>query len=274
MLITNAWEVLLKARLTQQNNGKTTVIYSRKKGSRRFDIDCDTKQRRTLSLRKVLGRVDLPNPVRNNIRGLMSIRNEATHLGVLAPEARQKILEFSTASVQNFLKLSSEWFGETIEAPYLLPVGFIGDVSTVTATYSQGQRQLIQTLTELSQSSGNNDSEYSVTMHVDVALNRGISGGGNIGLTSDPRYPMVRVTDDEALSRFPSTYDDLVAACKSRYKGFSRNKEFNRLMRDVKKDPHCAYERRLNPSNDSSSTKYFYNVDEVFAKLDGEYERL
>ena len=269
-LLVNAWEVLIKARLVQENGSKIQAIYQRKRNSSRFEYNADGEVR-TIEIRGALNRSELPQQVRNNILGLIKIRNRATHLGMLASELKQRVLEFSAASVQNFVKTYGEWFGESIEAPYLLPLGFVGAAQSAVTTFPVRQRQLLEELSALAQSHDVTDSEYSVVMQVRVELNRGITGGGNIGLTTDPNFPKVSISDDEALKTFPFTYGQVVDLCRERYEGLKRNQQFHQLMKAVNEDPSCSYERKLDPTQDNGAKKRFYNPDATLAKLDGHY---
>ena len=54
-------------------------------------------------------------------------------------------------------------------------------------------------------------------MQIKVELNRGISGGGNIGLTNAPNVPKVSISDDEALKTFTAPHKELVEQCRNRY---------------------------------------------------------
>ena len=267
-LLVNAWEVLIKARIIQQSGGKIQSIYRRKRDSNRYEYRDGEKV--TIEIRGALNRSGLPEQVRSNIRGLIKIRNQATHLGVLSPELRQTILEFSTASVQNFVKTSSVWFGESIDAPYLLPLGFVG-VTDTTVTTSVQQKKLLSELSQIAKSPISEESGYSVVLQVKVELNRGLSGGGNIGLTNAPNAPKVSISDDEALKTFPTTYKELVEVCKDRYSDFKQNQHFHSAMKKVNNDPKCAYERKLDPTANKSPTKRFYNLEQALAKLDNEY---
>ena len=272
LLATNAWEILLKARLVQLGRGKIQTIYRRKSGSRHYERDKITNEPITISLSQAINRVGLPREVKANIQGIIETRNRAAHLGLLKPEVQDRILRFGTASVQNFIKLSSKWFGKTVEAPYLLPVGFVGHAASAGGKPPKGQQHLLRTLDTLARVPGGTDSsEYSTVLKVQVELSRGISGGGSIGITTDPAAPKVSVSDDEAMGAFPATYHDLVAKCRKRYSDFKQNPPFNKLMNAVKMDPTCAHERRLNPNKKKSATQIFYNLDSTFAKLDGEY---
>ena len=93
-------------------------------------------------------------------------------------------------------------------------------------------------------------------------------------MTTDPKAPKFRVSDDEALRTFPATYDELVAECKKRYSNFKQNARFYKLLKSVKADSNCAHERRLNPNSKKSAMQMFYNFDTTFAKLDEEYTKL
>ena len=273
LLITNAWEVLLKARLVQLARGKIETIYARDSKSGRFNRDSDTGEPFSIGLKLALGRVPLPNEVKANVEGLIQVRNRAAHLGVLSTEARERILSFGTASVHNFVKLSTKWFGQIVQVPYLLPVGFLGHATVVKETYPRRQRDLIKALDDLVHSTDTPSSDYSVVMHVDVNLNRGLSGGGNIGVTNDPSVPLVRVSDDEALAFYQAAYADVVSACKERYGDFVKNRKFDQQMRLIKADAKCAYERKLNPNSDRSAKTFFYNLEETLGTLDSYYTK-
>ena len=218
-LLVNAWEILTKARIIQQSKGKIEAIYRRKRDSRRYERNSDGDIL-TIEIRGAMNQSGLPEEVKSNINGLIKVRNQATHLGVLVPELKKSILEFSTASVQNFAKVYAEWFQDSIDAPYLLPLGFAGTAQTVVSKYPVRQRQLLKELSDLATSSDSSVSGYAIAMQIRVELNRGLSGGGNIGLTSDPNAPKVSISDDEALKTFPTSYNELVDECRSRYPRF------------------------------------------------------
>ena len=271
-LIVNAWEVLLKARIVQQSGGKVQSIYQRKRNSNRFKYS-DDGDVLTINLKGALNRSTLPDDVKTNIKGLNKVRNKATHLGMLLPELKLVILEYSTASVQNFVKMYTSWFQESIEAPYLLPLGFVGDATTALTAYPTNQRDLLNELSGLANLQSPTDEGYSVVMRVNVELNRGISGGGNIGLTNDPNAPKVSISDDEALKTFSTSYNELVAVCRDRYLDFKKNQAFNAAMAAVNNDPKCAYVRKLDPASENSPKKRFYNQEQSLSKLDNVYAK-
>ena len=270
-LIVNAWEVLIKARIVQQSGGKIQSIYQYKRNSREYKRSHGDIL--TIGLRYALSQSNLPEEIRSNIIGIIQIRNKATHIGVLIPELKRTILEFSTASVQNFVKIYTDWFNESIDVPYLLPLGFVGNARTAVARYPIRQKELLKELSDLAKPHNVADSGYSVAMHVQVEINRGLSGGGSIGLTNDPSVPKVSISDDEALKTFPTSYNELVDECRSRYLDFKQNNRFHLAMKDVNKDAKCTYERKLDPTTEKSNKKRFYNLEQTLAKLDNEYTK-
>lgn len=274
LLMVNAWEVLLKARLVQQAGGKIEAIYRRENNSRRYRRHPQIKEPITLGLGQVLARADLPAAARDNIIGLEAIRNRAAHLGMLTPKAARAVLAFGTAGVQNFQTMSLKWFGEAPEVPHLLPVGFLGDAKAARQAVVGSQRELLNLLAELSSTSDSSDSECAVVMHIDVQVNRGFSGGGTIGLTSDPNAPRVRMTVEEAMERFPTRYFDLITLLRSRYTDFKQNQQFNDHMKIVNADPQCAFERLLDPLMATGQKKRFYSPQAVFEHFDSHYTRV
>ena len=183
------------------------------------------------------------------------------------------MLEFGTASVKNFVTMSTQWFGESVNIPHLLPVGFLGDASAVRIGTTSAQRQFLKQLNGISASSSNSgDTAYAVTMHIDIRVNPIRSGGGSIGITDDPSAPRVHFSDDEALELFPASHADVVVACRDRYAGFKQNRKFNNAMKAVNVDSNCAHERRLDPKNPKSAKKRYYNLDSTLKKLDAEFD--
>ena len=161
VLIVNAWEVLLKARLVSRRGNRVETIFLRDDRGR-FKRSRHTNSPLTISLERALSECDVSPVVRRNIETLYGVRNEITHLGPLHPELRQKIAEFGTASVEIFSALLRRWFNEPIDKTYLLPVGFVGGLSGISAQPSLRQRQLLEELRNIATSSEcDNDGFYS-----------------------------------------------------------------------------------------------------------------
>lgn len=272
LLASNAWELLLKAKIVHDNNNKLTSIYRRERNSTKF-VRNNLGHILSISMRNALAKVQLPSDVRGNIEGLTYIRNETAHMGLLSLEMKQSILQFGTASVHNFIELADDWFGYRLQAPYLLPLGFVGPAQGAIGFSDTKQKKILEDLEAIATQYSEIGSSYSVIMRIDMQIGRVSGGGGSIGITDDPSAPAVRISDDEALQLFPTTYKELVQACRSRYVGFKQNGQFNYHMKQIKADPRCSYERKLDPSAAQGTVKVFYNAASVFDRLDLEHPR-
>ncbi len=79
VLIVNAWEVLLKARIVSRNNDDIESIFLRDDagGIRRSRF---TNSPLTISLERALNECDVSPAVQKNVESLFGVRNEITHL--------------------------------------------------------------------------------------------------------------------------------------------------------------------------------------------------
>ena len=273
LLIVNAWEILLKARIVQKHGNDVNSIRLRR-DARHYIRDDVTGDVRTIGLERALGEADVPNEVRENVRGLYDLRNDVQHRGFVAPAFRREVLLFGTAAVQNMVAALSDWFDESMDRIYLLPVGFVGTAVAVSAA-SQNQRELLQRLHRIASGPTNTASGYHIAAEIKVNIHASRGGGGTIGITDDPNAPEVQLTEEDWLALYPATYkDDLIPELKDRYPNFKMGTEFNQVMKEVKADPRCTHVRRLDPENPRSGKKEFYNVDEVCRRhLDALYVR-
>ena len=256
----------------QKANEKLHAIYRKKNGGRSYQRHHRTNEPMTIGLGETISRLGLRSEIIANIDGLEAIRNTSAHVGTFEPTLGNRVREFGSATIRNFILLSTEWFDEAPRVGYLLPVAFMDSTAVTSSPVKGKQRDLLKFLTQLSQTDpADTTSEYSVTLKVEVNLNRGLSGGGNIGITTDSSAPLVRFTDDEAVEAYPLTHKDVVAEAKSRYTDFSANRRFNEIMKEIKTDLNCAYERKLDPKNKRSSGQFRYRLETTFQFLDQHY---
>ncbi len=118
MLFTNGWELLLKAKLYEDSGGKQLSIFRHK---------LRNEKRQSLTLDECLDKVFVgqTNPIKNNIRFISELRNEATHLVI--SEFDPYYSRVFQSGVLNYLLKLEEWF--TIDASSILPPGFLALIS-------------------------------------------------------------------------------------------------------------------------------------------------
>ena len=195
----NSWEILLKARIVQQNRNRLESIFE-KASNGRFIRDPHTQEPRTIKFVEALKRVGVRENVRINLLGVNVMRNNIAHLGVLSAELRENVLRYGGAAVVNFAKLYQEWFHESVKVPYLVPIAFVGKAEVIAPNRSDvRQRQLLNYLSQLVGSTDIKDKSYAVTLRLNASINPVAGGGGSIGATNDPNAPRMRLSDDQLL---------------------------------------------------------------------------
>ena len=102
ILFSNAWELLLKANLLEQNNGKRNIIFKKKQKN---------KRRESITLDDALNKIffNSQDPVRKNIEYISGIRNEATHL--IIEELDPYFSRAFQVGVINYIGHLLSWFG-------------------------------------------------------------------------------------------------------------------------------------------------------------------
>jgi hypothetical protein len=99
-LFTNAWELLLKAKIIEDTKDDSTIFYRKQRG----------QPRRSISLRDALKKVfpSERDQVRRNVEEIAELRDYATHLVV--PELETVYAGIFQAGVLNYANLLEEWF--------------------------------------------------------------------------------------------------------------------------------------------------------------------
>lgn len=112
-LMCNAWELLLKAKILEDEGKPSSIYYKKHRG----------KPKRSLSLRDCLNRI-IPNqeaPERRNIERIAELRDEAVHL--VFSQIPRDVLFLFQAGVINYHNRLNEWFGVSLSER--VPVGMM-----------------------------------------------------------------------------------------------------------------------------------------------------
>ncbi len=95
----------------------------------------------------------------------------------------------------------------------------------------------------------------------------------NIRITDDPTAKAVKFSNEEDLYNkiFTESYAKICAEAKNIFKDFIKNKDFNKLMKKLKKDPSLCKTKYLDPDNPKSSKKDWYSK-KMYEELSKYYE--
>jgi EC042_2821-lke REase/Protein of unknown function (DUF3644) len=292
LLMVNAWELALKSYIAKELK---TVKLVKKDGTTKPFSEC---------VACVASKLGKPfEPTKQNLTILYEYRNKVAHS--YATELETVILGLLKSTVILFSEFMEHQLGEKLyEADnlILLPIGFKTPVSPLdflskqsAATHSSSEvKTFLESIKKSSDFLEKQGFEESIIVNYSMALvaesriknadlvaaiNNATPQGNVIAihnvvsaanLTNDPSAKQLRISEDTVFDNlFPLTYYEVIDAAKKRFSNFTRNRQFNDLMRELKRSPNLARVRLLNPKNPEGQHQTFYSrliMDELAKK--------
>lgn len=287
ILMINAWELLLKARILKENNNKLRFIElwekSPKIPGKRGPLKSIPKQNRsgnnfTIGLQRATEIVRLYK--RNNIDGvciknleiLVEIRDNAIHFENKSLSLRKELQEVGSAALKNFAYAASTWFGITLEDYNfsIMPVAFEtpeGVIKTVFSDKEKGAAKRVLTLISDQQKAHPFDPTrpFNVGVKIEMRFVRTATPEAilvKVDPTAPGGIPLV-VSEEDVLAAYPWRYADFIKALKRRYSDFKINSKFVKIKKSFENEQKYCRERRLDPKNAKSAKQKFYNPNIV-----------
>ncbi|MFA0159456.1 DUF3644 domain-containing protein [Vibrio sp. 10N.261.46.A3] len=280
ILMTNAWELLLKSKLVKEGGDSPQAIHIFNKGDIVLSPSGNPK---TISLGAALNRLlsngSVPQVVGDNIRLLMNIRDDSVHFVCGDLELSTSIQEIGTASLKNFMTLTMNWFNYDFSRYnfYLMPVSFfhLSDVTSFSID-NEVKANLLKYLKYIEKNHEHDkDANYAISLKLHTKLVKTTNDEAlQVRLTNDPEAPEIILSEEDALKNYPHDYNELLDILKDRYTNFKQNRVFHDQMRTLKGEGerYCKV-RRLDPDNPKSINKTFYH-NRVIDQFDQWYERV
>lgn len=290
ILAINGWELLLKAKWLNNNGNKIQSLYvwekrENKDGSKsqRLTIKRTRSQNPfTISLydvgEKLTAQGHLEKNAWTNIKALLEVRDSAIHFYNPSRDLTKKLQEIGAASLKNFAALVEEWFGYDLSKFnfYLMPLAFVDLPTQAKAIVpNKEEKNFLKYLKQLESKVADLDSDYSVTVDIDVKFTRSKAKnvpGVNIVNSKDPNVIDVRMTEEDMREKYPWDYQELTQRCRKRYSDFKLNKEHHGIMKTLNQDKKFCHIRYLDPGNPKSSTKKLYNPN-ILNEFDNHYSK-
>ena len=287
ILMTNAWELLLKAKWVLNHADEEKSLYELVDSGAGKKI---TKKNRsgnpiTHSISYLIKelfknkKAGLEMGCRDNILVLIEIRDNAAHFFHKDLYLARRLLEVGTASLSNYLLLVRKWFQMDLSHYdfYLMPISFFHAFETIkpasTAHYTDQTKRLLAFIDSLEQKEPEQDSQQYVTLKFETSLVRGKDESAvEFRWTDDPNAPAMNLREEDVLKKYPMTYRNLVNKMRNRYDNFLENNKFHTLRKALDNEKKYSIERLLNPANPKSSKQRFYNSN-ILQEFDKHYNK-
>jgi hypothetical protein len=282
ILMLNAWELLLKARILKENRNRlrSIEVWERKGTKSGQPSKKLTPKRNRAGNPLTIGVAAAADIVRQyskmqldqhgveNLSLLIEIRDNAIHFHNAGRGLRKRIQEVGSASLRNFAYAVRNWFGRDLaEFDFaLMPFAFetpTGIIQTVFADSTRGPTAKLQKL--IADSTRNFPFDplkpFNVGFEVELRFARKATDGA---LTvrvapTDPNAMPVIISEEDARKAYPWTYADLRRNLHRRYSDFKENATFHRLKKPLEQDARYCHVRVLDSKNPKSAKQKFFN---------------
>jgi hypothetical protein len=292
ILMINAWELLLKARVIQENGGKVSAIY---------EWTHKLKKDKTPSKKKVLkltgaklpytigvdkarnlcsgySKNKLEDACAQNIEALLVIRDSATHFVVKSALLNHRLAEISLAAVRNYVIAAQKWFKVTFDDLNIasIPLSFALDQKNLEAVAKKQQVAVVQFLAymqAMENAAGSTSSDSSFSVKVEFDLTKKKADGAVSALIVGPKdNPQVTVAYEanKLPDGFDWDYGDLCGRLGVRYSDFLQNQKYHQIRKPLESNPKLCHERYLDPQNTKSTKKRYYSPN-IVVEFDKHY---
>ena len=288
ILAINGWELLLKAKLLDENDNKIQLLYvkeprRKKDGSKSKKLKIkNTRSGNPMTygleyLAKTL--VEQKHLEKNawaNIKALIELRNSCVHFYNSSPNFAKRLQEIGAASLENFVSFAREWFKRDLSEFnfYLMPLSFVRlPTQSKAIVLNKQERNFVNYLKSLEDEEDESDSKYFITIDIDVKLTRSRGKDAlDVRTTLDPNAPEVRISEEDVRAAYPWNYDELSERCMGRYSDFKRNQKYHDIRIPLYQNRKFCYIRYLDPGNPKSFEKVFYKPD-ILTEFDKHYSK-
>lgn len=287
LLMSNAWELLLKAKWLIDHAEHSDAIFEFGDDGRGNKVPKMNRSGNPISHSASYLAARLQEDKNsgfepacyNNILALLEIRDNAAHFFNKDLYLGRRVLEVGTASLRNYLCLATEWFQLDLSAYnfFLMPIsfyhGFEAAEPASRAHYPEQVQRLLAYLDALEAADLPPEPKQHVALRLETKLSRGKDATAvAFRWTDDPAAPAVTFREEDVLKTFPWTYRDLANAMKRRYEDFLENKHFHRIRKPLEKETKHVVVRLLDPRNPGSSKQRFYSPN-ILQEFDKHYGR-
>jgi hypothetical protein len=209
--------------------------------------------------------VKIDKAVNDNLVAITEIRDNSIHFINDDLLLSMKIQELGSASLQNYLHLVSDWFGDVLSRYnfYLMPLSFFRDFSEAPGiSLNAREKNVLEYIKRKEEAYDSSDviGDYNLTLRIKVKFQKVKSNSAfPVQVTNDQNATTVQISEEDIIEKYPWDYDVLSTRLSKRYSDFKQNYEYHRIRKVLEKDNRFAYQRLLNPKNPDGGKKILYN---------------
>ena len=293
ILCINSWELLLKAKVLQLSGNKLTSLFvweykklkNGEKSKKLYRKLNRSENPMSVSMHEAYRIINedyglkIEKAVKENLEALTEIRDNSIHFINDDLQLSLKVQEIGTASLQNYLHIVGDWFGDVLSNYnfYLMPIAFFRNFDSASGeTLNASEKKLLKYIKMMEREYDDEDaSNFNLSLKIDVKFQKVKSdskSGLEVNVTNDPSAPTVRLSEEDMMEKYPWSYEILTTRMKKRYSYFKINAKYHSLRKELSKQQKYCHHRAYNPTNPESGKTLFFNPN-ILREFDKHYEK-
>ncbi len=267
ILLVNAWEILLKAKVLKDGLERIEVLYNPDKNSPGEFIKSRSGNYRTLTIGKAINKIELDATLKANLFILVELRDNAIHFRNDSPILNVKLLEVGTSSLLSYLEMCKEWFNKDLNRYnfYIMPMSFFHphELQSYSVNSDSVQNQNLLRYIGKKENQFPHDplSKHSISLRLETKF---VKSKMRIN-QNDPDAISVVVDEEDAFTKkyIWGCKEHLIPALKKRYTDFKVNPKFWNLLKELKENSKFCRARYLNTKTKKGMKQEWYNPNIV-----------
>lgn len=281
ILMANAWELLVKAKILHDYKQDKKSIYVQEKSQtkkggkpkRFYPAKNRCGNSKTIDIFEGLKKINIEQNLKAQIELLVELRDNAIHFVNDENQLSVKIFQVATATVRSFVKCYREWFPEIDIVAPILPVGFqLMDKMLVNVLPARGEAGRILDYIKKVENKNRAVGEHAISFEIDISLKRSANSQDVFRLDNkNPKAFPVRVLESDLIdSKFKIDYYDLQDRIRKRKPNIKFNSKFTKVYKEAKENKDLCLIRHLDPRNQKSAKKNFFceqTIDYILSRI-------
>ncbi len=271
VLSINAWELLFKAKMLDDNRNQVRCLYVLVDGRKKDGSKSNKKRIKRTSAgypfthsldylkKKFLEKRLIAEPISSNLDILEEYRNDSVHFYNSTPQMAARLQEVGMASVKNYSKLISLWFNRSLSEFdfFLMPLALTNIEKNYESLSLKEEAKFFSFLSKHGVGDETYEGDYSVAVNIEVKFSRSKSDAAlAVQLSNDKNAIPVTLTEEQIRDKYKYTYDELTAECRKRYASFLVDAKYHKIRKSLEDNSHYAYIRLLDPKKIKSGKKF------------------
>lgn len=280
ILMINAWELLFKAKILCDSNGKLNFIYipekkTTKEGKplkRFYPKRNRSNNPRTLDIFSSMKKNETDPVLQENIGLLVEIRDNSIHFMNNEKEFEKIVLEIGVATLKSYITLINEWFNYNLNQFnfYLMPISFFHTFEMESFSINNKTRQQENFFAYVSKKMIDNpidlNNNHNIALKIETKFERSnTSKALSVKYDKNSSIVIRQELDNKVRTGLKNgtlfEYYDLVEKLKKECPNFVQNSEFHEQRKIMIGNEKYHLRNYLNPIKKTGTKKDFWTIE-------------